>query len=787
MTGPVDLTQFADEKYAVGQPVPRKEDPTLLRGQGRYSSDMNLPGQAYAVMVRSNAGHGIIRGIDTAAAKSLPGVLAVLTGQDLIDAGLGDMPSGMAFKMRDGSDMPKPRQSVLTVDKVRFVGDPVAVAIAETAEQAKDAAEAVFADIETLPAVTDAASAAEPGASLVHDATPGNAILDFHHGDGAAVAVAFASAAHVTRLKIRNSRVVVCPMEPRSAIGEYDAATGRWTLRVGSQGVFNMRQLLTGPLKAPVDKIRVLTGNVGGSFGMKSSCYPEYPAILYAAKLLGRPVKWTDERGESFLSDSHGRDHDMEQSIALDANGRILALRITGYGNIGAYLSNGTVLQPTGNIVRNSIGVYATPLQEVSVKAMFTNTSPVGPYRGAGRPEANYYIERLLDTAAREMGIDPAEIRRRNHIQPDAFPYKTPAGTTYDSGDFPTILEKALAAADWDGFSVRKKASAERGKLRGRGIGQYLEVTGPPSKEMGGIRFEPDGTVTMITGTLDYGQGHASAFAQVLASRLGIPFDAINLLQGDSDELLAGGGTGGSKSLMASGTAIVEAAEKVRQAGQKIAAHLLEASEADIEFEIVRTGGQFRIAGTDRSVGLMDLAHRLRSGSLSLPDGLPHTLSVSHVAEGPPFAFPNGCHIAEVEVDPETGVSEVVRYHMMNDFGTIVNPMLVEGQAHGGIVQGIGQAFMEHVVYDESGQPMTGSYMDYALPRANDAPMFNFASHPVPAKTNLLGSKGCGEAGCAGALPSVMNALVDALSAYGIRHIDMPATPLRVWEAIQAA
>lgn len=786
MTEPVDLTQFAEERYAVGQPVPRKEDPVLLRGEGRYSDDLNRPGQAYGVMVRSNAAHGIIRSIDTSAARELPGVLAVLTGQDLIDAGMGNMPSGMSFKMRDGAAMPKPTQPILTTDKVRFVGDPVAIVVAETPKQAKDAAEAVFVDIDTLPAVTDAAAAAAAGAPLVHDTASGNVILDFHHGDSAAVAEAFSKAAHVTKLKIRNSRVVVCPMEPRSAIGEFDATTERWTLRLGCQGVFNMRQLLVGPLKASVENIRVLTGNVGGSFGMKASCYPEYPAILYASKLLGRPVKWTDERGESFLSDSHGRDHDMEQEIALDASGKILALRVTGYGNIGAYLSNGTVLQPTGNIVRNTIGVYATPLQEVSAKAMFTNTSPVGPYRGAGRPEGNYYIERLLDTAAREMGIDPTDIRRRNHIQPSAMPYTTPAGTTYDSGDFPAILEKALAAADWDGFPARKKESAERGKLRGRGIGQYLEVTGPPAPEMGGIRFEADGTVTIITGTLDYGQGHASPFAQVVASRLGIPFDKINLLQGDSDELLAGGGTGGSKSLMASGTAIVEGAEKVREAGRKIAAHVLEAAEADIEFEIGRSGGQFRIAGTDRSIGIMELAERIRGGSIKLPDGVPQTLSVSHVAEGPPFAYPNGCHIAEVEVDPETGVSEVVRYHMVNDFGVIVNPLLVEGQAHGGIVQGIGQCFLEHVVYDESGQPMTGSYMDYALPRANDAPMFNFASHPVPAKTNLLGSKGCGEAGCAGALPSVMNALVDALSVYGIKHIDMPATPLKVWQAIRA-
>jgi len=784
MNAPIDLSQFVEEKYGVGQPVPRKEDPMLLRGEGRYSDDLNLASQAHAVMVRSSFAHGVIRSIDTSQAKAMPGVLAVLTGADLVAAGLGNMPSGMSFKMRDGGDMPKPTQPVLTMDKVRFVGDPFAVVVAETPKQAKDAVEAVFADIDVLQAVTSAAESVAPGAPQLYDTTPGNVILDFQHGDTAAVDAAFARAAHVTRLKIRNSRVVVCPMEPRSAIGEYDPATERWTLRLGCQGVFNMRQLLGGPLKAPVEKIRVLTGNVGGSFGMKSSCYSEYPTILHAARLLNRPVKWTDERGESFLSDSHGRDHDMEQAIALDAEGRILALRVTGYGNIGAYLSNGTVLQPTGNIVRNTIGVYATPLQEVVSKAVFTNTSPVGPYRGAGRPEGNYYIERLLDTAAREMGIDRAEIRRRNHIQPDALPYKTPAGTTYDSGDFPAVLDKALEVADWDGFPARRRASVERGKLRGRGIGQYLEVTGPPSPEMGGIRFEADGTVTIITGTLDYGQGHASPFAQVLSSRLGVPFEKINLLQGDSDELLAGGGTGGSKSLMASGSAIIEGAELVRENGRKIAAHVLEAAEADIEFEIIRDGGQFRIVGTDRSIGIMELAEKLRDGTIALPEGVPTTLSVSHVAKGPPFSYPNGCHVAEVEVDPETGMTEVVRYAMVNDFGVIVNPMLVEGQAHGGIVQGIGQALMEHVVYDESGQPLTGSYMDYALPRANDAPFFTFASHPVPARTNLLGSKGCGEAGCAGALPSVMNALADALAEFGVLHIDMPATPERVWSAM---
>ncbi len=786
MNAPLDPTEFAEAKYAIGQPVSRKEDPVLLRGEGRYTDDLDLPGQLYAVMVRSGYAHGTIRAIDADAARALPGVRAVFTGADLLAAGLGPMPSGQAFKNRDGSEMKKPVQPPLTTDKVRFVGDPVAVVVAETWKAARDGAEAVMVDIDPLDAVTDARAAIAPGAALVHAGTPANVILDFHHGETDKVAAAFARAAHVTKLKILNTRIAVCPMEPRAAIGEYDPARAHWTLRLGCQGTFPMRNLLCHVLHATPDKVRVLTGNVGGSFGMKSSCYPEYIAILHAARVLGHPVKWRDERSESFLSDSHGRGHDMEQEIALDAEGRILALRITGYGNIGAYLSNGTVLQPTNNVVKNSIGVYATPLQEVITQAVFTNTSPVGPYRGAGRPESNYYIERLMDNAAREMGIDRVEIRRRNHIQPGQMPWTTPAGTVYDSGDFPAVLDDALEAADWDGFAARKRDSAARGKLRGIGIGQYLEVTGPPSAEMGGIRFEDDGSVTIITGTLDYGQGHATPFAQVLASRLGIPFERIRLLQGDSDELLAGGGTGGSKSLMASGTAIAEASDLVIEQGRKLAAHVLEAAAGDIEFEFGAAGGRFRIGGTDRAIGIMELAARVREAR-DLPEDLPRTLSVRHVAKSPPFAYPNGCHIAEVEIDPETGIVAVVRYVMVNDFGVIINPLLVEGQAHGGVAQGIGQALMEHVVYDDTGQPVTGSYMDYALPRASDVLNYEFHSHPVPCKTNVLGAKGCGEAGCAGSMPSVMNAVVDALAEYGITHIDMPASPRRVWEAIAAA
>jgi carbon-monoxide dehydrogenase large subunit len=769
------LEDLSLAKFGIGQPVLRKEDPTLLRGEGRYTDDLNLPGQAYAVMLRSRHAHGIIRALDASAAQAIPGVLAVITGKDLQAAGYKSLPPGLQVPRPSGP--PIPPQPPLAVERVRYVGEPIACIVAETLQQARDALEAVELDIEPLPAVTDPDSATAPGAVQIHAEAPGNIAFSFHYGDTEKVAAAFARAAHVTRLKLRSNRVVVNPMEPRAAIASFDPADGRYTLRVGCQGVFGLRNLLKEALGVEIGKIRVLTGNVGGSFGMKAGAYPEYIPILYAARLLGRPVKWRDERSESFLSDSHGRDHEMTAELALDENGMFLALRLTGFGNVGAYLTNAATLPPTVNAVKNVVSVYRTPLLEVSTACVFTNTTPVGPYRGAGRPEGNYYMERLVEAAAREMGIDPLLLRRRNLIQPEQMPYATAAGTTYDSGDFPAVLEKALVAADWDGFATRKAASRAQGLLRGRGIGQYLEVTAPPSREMGGIRFEPDGTVTIITGTLDYGQGHASPFAQVLVDRLGIPFERIRLLQGDSDELIAGGGTGGSKSIMASGAAIAEASALVIQKGKGLAAEALEAAEADIEFAIDdATGGSFRIVGTDRRIGLLELAARF-----------PGRLDVAHIHEGAPSAFPNGCHIAEVEVDPETGRARVVKYTMVNDFGVVVNPLLVEGQAHGGVVQGIGQALFERVHYDEAGQPLTGSFMDYALPRAGDAPSFSFASHPVPARTNLLGAKGCGEAGCAGSLPAVMNALLDALAEVGVHHLEMPATPERIWQAIQAA
>ncbi|HEX3860945.1 MAG TPA: xanthine dehydrogenase family protein molybdopterin-binding subunit [Stellaceae bacterium] len=782
MDGDVSLDQLAFSKFAVGQPVPRNEDPMLLRGRGRYTDDLKRPGQAYAVMLRSGYAHGVINGIDIAEALAMPGVLGIYTGPDLTAAGIKNMPLGAAVPTADGSPMHRPSCPVLTSDKVRYVGDPIAIVVAESVAQAKDAAEAVFVDIEPLPAATRASEAAAPGAPQLHDGVPGNVAASFHYGDAEKVAAAFAAAAHVTRLEIPSNRIVVCPMEPRAAIAEYDAAANHWTLQVGCQGVFGLKGGIANILGVEKDKVRVLTGNVGGSFGMKSAVYPEYIALFHAARVLGRPVKWTDERSESFVSDSHGRDHEMTAELALDADSHFLAVRITGYGNMGAYVGRGTPVPASANAVKNTIGVYRTPLLEVATKLVITNTQPVGAYRGAGRPEGNYYMERLVDTAAAEMGIDRIELRRRNHIPEAAMPHKAPNGTTYDSGEFTAVLNEAVARSDWDGYAARKEDSRRRGLLRGRGIGDYLEVTGPPQQEMGGIRFEPNGDVTIITGTLDYGQGHWTPFAQVLHQTLGIPFERIRLLQGDSDELIAGGGTGGSKSLMASGTAILEAAEKVIEKGRQVAAQVLEAAPDDIEFD----RGRFVIGGTDRFIGIMELAETLRGG-IAMPEDMPDSLDVQHIMESTPSAFPNGCHVAEVEIDPETGVVAVVKYSMVNDFGVIVNPLLVEGQAHGGVVQGIGQALMERTVYDSDGQFLTGSFMDYALPRATDAVSFQIASHPVPAKTNPLGAKGCGEAGCAGSLPAVMNAVVDALSEYGIRNIDMPATPFKVWQAIRQA
>jgi carbon-monoxide dehydrogenase large subunit len=767
-------------KFGIGQPVLRSEDPTLVRGEGRYTDDTQGTGQTYAVMVRSSIAHGVIRSIDTAAAIAMPGVLAVYTAADL--TGYGGLKCNLPLKNRDGSPIRYTPRPALAGDKVRYVGDPVACVIAETIAQAKDAAEAVALDIEPLPAVISAREAAKPGAPQVWDAVPGNIAFDYHYGDKDKVAEAFAKAAHVVRLPLINQRLVVNTIEPRSAIGEFDSKNEKWTLHSCSQGVFGLKTALVDILGAPAAKVRVLTGNVGGSFGMKAAVYPEYVCILHGARALGRPVKWTDERSGSFVSDHHGRDYDMTVEVAFDQDCLIQAIRLSGYGNLGGYCAAFGPLLPTVNVTKNIVSMYRTPLLEVATQCVFTNTTLVSAYRGAGRPEGSFSMERTMDYAAAELGIDRFELRKRNFIKAREMPFKAASGVTYDCGDFPGLFKDALARADVKGFKRRKRASKRAGKLRGLGLACYVETTAAMTTEMGGIRFNADGTVTIVTGTLDYGQGHASAFAQVLTEKLGIPFDRIRLVQGDSDQLVTGGGTGGSRSAMLSGTAIAQASDKVIENGKQLAAHVLEASAGDIEFK----SGRFVIAGTDRSIPIMELAQRLRAG-MTLPEGVPASLDVTHVTEQVPGTYPNGCHIAEVEIDPDTGLTRVVKYSAVNDFGTVINPMLVEGQIQGGVVQGLGQVLLEGAVYDADGQLVTGSFMDYAMPRAHDAPMIEVASHPVPTKSNPIGAKGCGEAGTSGGLPAVANAVIDALSEYGIRHLEMPMTPARIWQAIQKA
>jgi carbon-monoxide dehydrogenase large subunit len=768
-------------KFGIGQPVRRSEDPKLVRGEGNYADDVSRPGQAYAVMVRSRDAHGIIRSIDIDAAKAMPGVLAVYTAADL--AGYAGLKCNLPLKSRDGSPLRYTPRPALAGDKVRFVGDPVACVIAETVAQAKDAAEAVALDVEPLPPVLTPSEAVKPGAALVFADVPNNVALDYHFGESDKVADAFAKAKHVTRLETSNQRMVVNPMEPRAATGEYDAASDKWTLYSSSQGVNNMKTSLMNMLGAPAEKVRVVTGQVGGSFGMKGSVYPEYVCILHGARQLGRPVKWTDERSGSFVSDHHGRAQYMTIELAFDEDARILALRVSGFGDMGGYLSEFGALLSSANLVRNLTSVYRTPLVEVSTKCVFTNTTFVSAYRGAGRPEGNYYVERALDVAAAELGIDRIDLRKRNMIRASEIPFKAASSLTYDSGDYPAVLKQAMEMADYAGFKKRKRESKKRGMLRGLGIGCYLEVTAGGGTELGSIHFEADGTVTILAGSMDFGMGHATSFAQVLSDQLGIPFDLIRLVEGDSDRLSFGGGSGGSRSMMYVGAALTESSKIVIERGKQIAAHVLEASAGDIEFD----AGRFVIAGTDRSIGLLELAGRLRSG-MKLPEGVPNSLNADHVGkETVPMAFPNGCHIAEVEVDPETGDVNVLKYSAVNDIGTIINPLLVEGQFHGGVMQGLGQVLLEQAVYDADGQLVTGSFMDYAMPRAHNAPMLDMASHPVPTKTNPLGAKGCGEAGTTGGLCSVANAVVDALSDYGIRHLEMPMTPSRIWHAINQA
>jgi carbon-monoxide dehydrogenase large subunit len=775
----VDAPVFGTGPYAVSQPVPRTEDPRLLRGGGVYTDDRNLDGQAYAVFVRSAVAHGDITAIGIDAATAAPGVLAVYTHADVDAAGFGHLPNNLPLKSRDGSDLIRPPRPVLAKGRVRNVGEPVVAVIAETVHQARDAAELVELDIDPLPANTDLDAAVADGALQLHEEAPGNVCVDFQMGDAAATAAAFDKADHVTRLRLVNNQVFVSAMEPRAIIGDYDTDADRYIVYTGCQGVFGMRNILANAiLKVAPEKVRVIAGEVGGSFGMKAMPYNEYPVVLLAAKQLGRPVKWTADRSESMLSDHMGRGSVFDAELALDADGTFLAARVNGLANMGGYLTGTGPLAQTVNICKNLPCMYRTPAVDVNMRCAFTNTVYVGAYRGAGRPEGNFIMERLVDTAAREMGIDRVEIRRRNLVPPEDMPFTAASGQVYDSGDFDPMFDKAMAASDWDGFAGRREASEAIGLKRGLGICAYLEVTAPAGKEMGGLRFGDDGRVTIVSGTLDYGQGHRAPFAQILSARLGIPFDQIDLLQGDSDELIVGGGTGGSRSIIAEAGALYETADAVIEKGRAVAGHVLEAAVEDVEF----ADGEFRIAGTDRSIGILELAAQARE--LGGANGLPETLDTELVHDTAPSSFPNGVHVCEVEINPDTGETRIDRYTVVDDFGTIVNPLLTEGQVHGGVVQGIGQALMEHIVYDDDGQLLTGSYMDYQLPRAVEVPDIVFDDHPVPATTNVIGAKGAGEAGCSGALAAIMNAVVDALAEYGITDFDMPATPHRVWQAI---
>ena len=631
-----------------------------------------------------------------------------------------------------------------------------------------------------MPAVTGLERAVEPGAPQVWDTAPGNVFLDFHMGDEEAVDAAIAKAHHVTRIHLDNTRMVVNAMEPRAALARYDAAAEKFTLHVGSQGVTGYRATLANAIfKLPADKIRVISDDVGGSFGMKGACYNESICTMFAARRLGRPVKWCADRSESFLSDHQGRAMVMDLALAMDQDGTFLALKVEGLGDMGAYLTAMGPWPVTNVVSRNIISVYKTPLFSYSTRCVFTNTVPTGPYRGAGRPESKFFLETLIDKAALETGIDRIELRRRNFVRPDMFPYETPVGLVYDSGDFEAVMDEALARADVAGFAARRQASRAAGRLRGLGVAPYLETTAPPGTELADIRFEADGTVSLVTGTCDFGMGHATPFAQILVDRLGVPYDAIRLIQHDSDEMSEGaGGSGGSRSLIAAGGAIIEASDRIIGRGREAAGRVLEAATEDIAF----AGGRFTVAGTDRSIDIMALAAEARKRgdpALALDAKVNHTTS--------PISFPNGCHVCEVEIDRETGAVTIDRYTVVDDFGTVINPLVVEGQVHGGIVQGIGQVLLERTVYDGEGQLLTGSYMDYAMPRADHVADIDFATHPVPCKTNPLGAKGCGEAGNGGSYPVVICAILDALGEEGVRELPLPASPHRVWQALRGA
>jgi len=777
----------------IGESLRRKEDYRFLTGAGNYTDDITMEAQSYAIFVRSPHAHATIKSIDISAAEKMPGVVKIFIGKDL-EGKMGGLPCGWLINNPDGSPMKEPPHPVLALGKARHVGDQVAMVIADSVEQAKNAAEAVVVDYDVLPAVVDVRDAAK-GAQL-HDAAPNNHCFKWTLGDKSQVDAAFAGAAHVTKLDLINNRLVPNAMEPRVAIGNYSRATEEYVLYVSNQNPHVERLLMTAfVLGLPEHKVRVIAPDVGGGFGSKIYLYAEDVALTWAAKQVNRSIKWTCERSESFLTDAHGRDHVSHAEMAMDKDGKFLAMRVHTDANLGAYLSTFSTAVPTILYATLLAGQYTCPQIYVEVDSWFTNTAPVDAYRGAGRPEATYLLERLVSRCGWEMGIAQDEIRKRNFI--NSWPYQTPVALQYDAGDYRACMDKAQVLGDTAGYAARKAASAAKGLLRGIGYSSYIEACGiAPSNiagalgaraglfECGEIRVHPTGSVTVFTGSHSHGQGHETTFAQVVAARLGVAVDAVDVVHGDTGRVPFGMGTYGSRSISVGGAAIMKALDKIETKAKKIAAHLMESSDADVEF----ANGEFTVKGTDKKVTF---------GQVALTAYVPHNYPLDKLEPGlnetafydpTNFTFPAGTYICEVEVDPATGVTRVDKFTAVDDFGTIINPMIVEGQVHGGLVQGIGQALMENCVYDrETGQLLTGSFMDYTMPRADDFPEFKIGNVCTPCTHNPLGTKGCGEAGAIGSPPAVINAVLDALHGLGVKEFDMPATPHRVWEAIQAA
>jgi aerobic carbon-monoxide dehydrogenase large subunit len=767
-------------RFGIGQPVTRKEDARFLTGRGRYVADIDFVRQTHAVFVFSPHAHAQIRGIEKAAAERMPGVFAVLTGEDWLADGLGTLDPEVMAEDMGGPKGYRTKRPPLAQRRVRYVGERVAVVIAASEAEARDAAELVSVDYEVLPAVVRTEDALRSGAALIHEGAVNNTSFTMRMGNGDAVDTAFARAHHVTRLPLYNNRLTAVTMEPRGCIGEYDPGTRRYTLYSSTQNVHGVRQTLAHQiLHVPESRIRVVARDVGGGFGMKGNVYPEEGIVVWAARRVGRPVKWIPSRSEALLGDAQGRDQNVSAELALDRDGKFLALRWTGSHNVGAYIEGAGAI-PILFSLKLASTVYDIPAVAVTSSLVFTNTAPTVPYRGAGRPEAVYIMERLVGQAAHEMGIDPAELRKKNLIRSDAYPYETRTGWIYDTGNYAAAMAKCQALADWGGYPARRTQSEASGKYRGRGIVYYVDNTGVFNERME-LRFDPSGEVTILAGTLSHGQGHETTYAQMVADWLGVPEDKIHLLQADTDEVAIGRGTYASRSMMIGGSALRGAADEVIERGKRFAAHFMEADAADIAF----ADGAFTIAGTDRSMPIGQLAQMS-----FIPVGLPSELGVGLQGAGAFSSdvpsFPNGCHICEVEIDPETGEVAVDRYTVVDDVGTVINPLLAKGQIQGGVAQGAGQALLEDVVYDrDSGQLLTGTLMDYGIPRADTVPAITIDFSPVPSTTNPLGAKGVGEGGTVASTPTVMNAILDALSPLGVTDVPMPATPERIWRALR--